>query len=292
VTTTRRARAAEADTAADVARATSRKQRGKSASRLRNSASDDGSFDKSLLRRSRPFARYLRGVKYHRLNAPVLEARYATSHRVYECVGIAIGSASALALGWHLAQGPAASLASWLPAVALGMLEADLLSGVVHWSFDTWGSSRTPLVGPLAIRTFREHHDDEHAMLEHDFIETNGHNFALSAVVSGAGWLTSAPLLARALLVAAVFAAFTSQIHKWAHTARPPALVRVLQRMRVILSPVHHQVHHEDRHTRNYCITTGWLDGPLRALRAWEGLEALIVALTGARAARREGSSR
>jgi ubiquitin-conjugating enzyme E2 variant len=283
VTTTWRAGVAETDTgaAADTRAATSRKQRGKSASRLRNSVSDDGSFDKSLLRRSCPFARSLRGVKYHRLNAPVLEARYATSHRVYECAGIAIGSASALALGWHLTQGPAASLTAWLPAVVLGMLEADLLSGVVHWVFDTWGSSRTPLVGPLAIRTFREHHDDAHAMLAHDFVETNGHNFALSAVLSGVGWLASAPLFARAFLVAAVFVALTSQIHKWAHTKRPPALVCALQRWRVILSPAHHQVHHQDRHTRNYCITTGWLDAPLRALRVWEGLEVIFPRFGG-----------
>ncbi len=211
------------------------------------------------------------------------EARYTRSHRAYEYAGIAIGSASALALGWHLAHGPHVPLALGITAIVLGMLEADLLSGVVHWAFDTWGTSHTAVVGPLAIRTFREHHTDEKAMLAHDFVETNGHNFALSAVVCAGGWFAGTPFMGLSLLAAAIFVSMTSQIHKWAHTERPPAIVRALQRMNVILSPEHHRGHHEDRHTRNYCITTGWLDAPLGLLHAWRALEALIVRLTGAR---------
>jgi ubiquitin-conjugating enzyme E2 variant len=176
-------------------------------------------------------------------------------------------------------------VSAWTVAagLALGILGADLVSGIVHWVFDTWGSPDTAFVGRLAIRTFREHHADAQAILSHDFVETNGHNFALSAVASGIGLCAGSPLAASACLTMAVFVAITSQIHKWAHMVRPPAPVRALQRLHVVLTPEHHRRHHEEPHTRNYCITTGWLDAPLRASRAWDALEALITLVTGTR---------
>ena len=55
-----------------------------------------------------------------------------------------------------------------------------------------------------------------------------------------------------------------------------------LQRARLIISPGHHSVHHAAPYTRNYCITVGWLNGPLRAVRFFETLERVISAVTGA----------
>lgn len=208
---------------------------------------------------------------------------YTSVHRLYDCAGMSAGVACAVALGWRLAHDSRVSVACGAAGLALGMLGADLVSGIVHWIFDTWGSPDTAIVGRLAIRTFREHHADSKALLAHDLIETNGHNFALSAIASGAGLCAGSQLLACACFATATFVAMTSQIHKWAHMARPPAIVRRLQRMHVILTPEHHRSHHEEPHTRNYCITTGWLDVPLRAAGTWDALEALVTYATGAR---------
>jgi len=212
-----------------------------------------------------------------------LAAGYATSHRIYEYGGVTLGLVCGVGLAWRLASGPGLTLGSAVLAIVCGMLLADITSGTVHWMFDTWGTVRTPVVGALAIRTFREHHVDEKAMLQHDFIETNGHNCALSVILSGIGLYATTTFTQVYLVTGAIFIALTSQIHKWAHMDRPPIMVRLLQKMRVILSPVHHHEHHEAPHTRNYCITTGWLDGPLRVLRIWETLEAIISFVTGAR---------
>src|SRR5262249_37414314 len=75
--------------------------------------------------------------------------------------------------------------------------------------------------------------------------------------------------------------AFTSQIHKWAHTDSPSRIVALLQRARIVISPEHHSVHHSAPYNRNYCITVGWLNGPLRAVRFFEILERVITLLTG-----------
>jgi ubiquitin-conjugating enzyme E2 variant len=214
---------------------------------------------------------------------------YAPSHRAYEWAGITV---AILCGGWlflRIYRGPLPLYVIPL-ATIVGMLFADFISGFVHWAFDTWGTTRTPVLGQIAIRTFREHHVDQRAITRHDFIETNGHNFALSVITSGSGlWVTSedvggSPALGSFFLAAAIFVSMTSQIHKWAHMDQPPRLVRALQRARIFISPQHHATHHTAPFTRYYCITTGWLNRPLRFFRFFESLEAIVIATTGATA--------
>ena len=229
-------------------------------------------------------------VERDQRDASTLQEGYATSHRVYEICGM---SGTAVVGAWLLFNIVSAQSVSgwWLPLAALvGILASDFASGFVHWMFDTWGSIDTPVVGRLAIRTFRHHHVDAKAITRHDFIETNGHNFSLSfpVVIIGVLWVRpqTATLfdvfMGMALLSLAMFNGFTSQIHKWAHTDSPPAVVRLLQRARLIIAPEHHAAHHSAPYTRSYCITVGWLNAPLRAVRFFETLERIITWATGA----------
>jgi ubiquitin-conjugating enzyme E2 variant len=223
-------------------------------------------------------------------DANALENGYARSHRRYETGAILVATS---AFVWLLCVMFKCQPLSgwWVPLAALlGILYADFTSGFFHWAFDTWGGIDTPVVGALAIRTFRHHHVDAKAITRHDFIETNGHNIGLSLICSGTGlWYlepTSATLFdvffGMCCCFAAFFVAWTSQIHKWAHMDRPPRVIQLLQRARLILSPGHHDVHHAPPYARNYCITVGWMNGPLRAIRFFETLENVIMSVTGA----------
>ena len=176
----------------------------------------------------------------------------------------------------------------WAPLAALlGLLGADLLSGLIHWGCDTWGSTRTPILGQIAIRTFREHHVDPKSITRHDFVETNGHNIGLSALPGSVGLIVLefhtmfTTFLAMTFLSMATFVALTSQIHKWAHMAAPPRLIGYLQKARLIISPKHHDQHHAVPFNRNFCITVGWMNGPLHAVRFFETLERMISRVTG-----------
>jgi ubiquitin-conjugating enzyme E2 variant len=57
--------------------------------------------------------------------------------------------------------------------------------------------------------------------------------------------------------------------------------VRLLQRSRLILPIGHHAVHHVAPHLVHYCITTGWMNGPLDRLGFFRACERLVSALTG-----------
>ena len=200
-------------------------------------------------------------------------------------------SYAALACWLALELAPLTPARPWvvLTAVLVGYLAADLVSGLVHWAADTWGSPDLPILGPMVLGPFREHHRDQLAITRHDFVETNGNNCLISLPVLGlALWLVpevhgSGNLFLSSFLGALVFwVLLTNQFHKWAHLPAPPPLVAFLQRWHLILPPAHHQLHHTRPFTSHYCITTGWLNRPLNWARFFRVLEWCITVCTGA----------
>jgi ubiquitin-conjugating enzyme E2 variant len=214
-------------------------------------------------------------------------ARYGRGHRRLEVAGIVSFGVLGAVLAWRL--GAARGAAAWLAGAGLlaGWLAADLFSGLVHWGFDTWGSVHFPVLGPGFIRPFREHHFDARAITRHDFVETNGNSsLAVLPLLVAALWLRPAgapgAFLLGATLAMALGVLATNQIHKWAHTDRPPGAVRLLQRLGLVLRPAHHDAHHRRPHDANYAITTGWLNPLLERVRFFRRAERLVTALTGA----------
>jgi ubiquitin-conjugating enzyme E2 variant len=218
-----------------------------------------------------------------------LAAGYTAQHRIAEYCGISVSVGLNAWLLVRTLQSPSLS-GWWLPLAALvGLLMSDFISGFVHWLFDSWGDLDTPVFGRLAIRTFRHHHVDQKAITTHDFVETNACNIALTTIWATWGLLhlrgdqvtLGQVFFAQSLLCATFFTSFTAQIHKWAHSDQPPRSIALLQRLRLVLAPDHHSVHHSAPYNRNYCITVGWMNGPLRAIRFFETLERTITAITG-----------
>lgn len=175
-----------------------------------------------------------------------------------------------------------------LAASALGLLGADFVSGLVHWAGDTWGTEAWPIIGKRLIAPFRFHHVDPEEITLHGFFAINGSNCLVSLPVLGAACALpdgprALPLFGAVLLLSlCVGVLLTNQFHKWSHEQRPSPAVRLLQRLWLILPPAHHAVHHASPHVRHYCITTGWLNGPLDRLDFFRRLERLLTWLTGA----------
>lgn len=202
-------------------------------------------------------------------------------------LSLALGTAHLVLLAASLYAG-SAPLA--LAGALVGALAADALTGLVHWSCDTWGDERTPWLGPMLIRAFREHHESPGRMLEHDWIHVNREPCLAAAAAWGLLWLPAArhALAAHpfgyALLCAFItYGAAANQLHAWAHVDRPPALVRLAQRCGLVLSPARHARHHRSQGTQAYCISTGWLNPLLDRTGFWRGLERTLSRLTGAR---------
>jgi ubiquitin-conjugating enzyme E2 variant len=199
-----------------------------------------------------------------------------------------IVTAAAL-LVWHVARlALAPSLLSWwLPLViAAGMLSADFVSGMVHWTADTWFEETMPLLGRRFLRPFRVHHVNPDDFLRRNFIDTNGDVSMLCIPVLAATlWIpfdsVAGQTCAAYILAFCVAGVPTNQVHQWAHMPHPPRWVRWLQDRGIILSRAEHQRHHRHPYAMNYCIAIGWLNKPLTAIAFFRRLERLVTAVTG-----------
>ena len=134
---------------------------------------------------------------------------------------------------------------------------ADLLSGIVHWSADTFGSETTAVIGTRFIRPFRVHHINAQDIVSRPFLDLNG-DVALGVLpILVAAFFV--PDAWRFFLVALSLAILpTNQIHQWAHQPSVPPVARVLQRLGLILRPEEHLLHHTPPSRSHFCITTGW----------------------------------
>nr|XP_011429163.1 plasmanylethanolamine desaturase [Crassostrea gigas] len=173
-----------------------------------------------------------------------------------------------------------------------GILVADFFSGLVHWGADTWGSIEIPVIGKAFIRPFREHHIDPTSITRHDFIETNGDNFAVTVPFLAHMAYKFVSLSPEEInktynwecfvFLLAIFVSLTNQFHKWSHTYFGlPKWITFLQDMHIILPKKHHRIHHVAPHETYFCITTGWLNYPLEKIGFWTFLEDVIERTTG-----------
>src|ERR1039458_784901 len=177
-----------------------------------------------------------------------------------------------------------------IAALVLGTYVADFVSGLLHWTFDTWFSEDWTPVRRMVLLV-REHHIHPNRIFQYRLWHDAG-------VLSWFAFLVSAPIVAWVLTrhtVAAPFEAglglgavvasleivFMLEFHKCGHRLKRPAVVRTLQWGHVLLSPGLHLRHHSGFHDRNYCIITGIFDQTAGRLGAWRLLERLVSYLTG-----------
>jgi len=221
--------------------------------------------------------------------------RFPSRYRALEVVFCGAYSYTAFLLAQEVYLGASAEplVLLILPIAALfAFLTADLLSGLVHWAADTYGTRNTPFFGPKFIAPFREHHVDPLAITRHDFVEANGDNCfcALTFIVPtylfvparAEPWGVVAGLF---VLLVSLSVVLTSVAHGWAHAGEEaPRIAKWMQRMGFLISSEHHAMHHVTPHKTHYCITNGWLNPILDRTRFFRRVERIVDGLGVTRA--------
>ena len=211
--------------------------------------------------------------------------RQSASLTTFKLTGVALSSGLFVTLFFRIVYVLATGTSAWLvlPAFLLGYLVADLVTGTAHWFCDTFFEENTPVIGKLVIQPFRDHHVHPERITCYRFIEQDTTNFFLMLPpLAFAFWLNmpqqgtvGALFLCCCLLGLSTGLFGTNLFHKWVHTRNPPVGIGWLQRLGLILEPERHQGHHRD-HSRGFCVTTGWMNPLLDALRFFPRVERLV----------------
>lgn len=173
----------------------------------------------------------------------------------------------------------------WLVALmaVAGYLVADLLSGIVHFLADNFGSPETPFVGQGFVLPFRQHHVDPLGITRHGFFIANGNNalVCLPVLIPVVLFVpiteTTVGYAVGVFTFVMLFAVFlTNQTHKWAHMETVPRPVRWMQNAGLILSKSHHDIHHVRPYNTHYCITVGAWNALFERYHVFDRCERLI----------------
>lgn len=176
-------------------------------------------------------------------------------------------------------------------ALAVATFVADFVSGVLHWSFDTYFSDRNDTIKRMVVLV-REHHIYPERIFQYSVWREAG-------MLSWFGALLAAPPIVVAIVLPGpagpwrwAFAVlgvtvslqitFMLEFHKAGHRRQRGRTARLLQAARLLLSPEQHLRHHAGEHDTHYCLINGVADDTLGRLGVFRGLEALVTAATGA----------
>jgi ubiquitin-conjugating enzyme E2 variant len=160
-------------------------------------------------------------------------------------------------------------------------LTTDFLSGLFHWLEDAYGNPFWPLVGRHVTKPNILHHLMPRAFVTNSWYLSSRllllvcSLLALITLATGTfNWM---------LALGLILGVNANQVHKWSHRTRHEngALVRLLQRLRLIQSPAHHHRHHVLGKNTHYCVLTDFLNPVLDRVGFWRALEWLIARAFG-----------
>lgn len=172
------------------------------------------------------------------------------------------------------------AIASYIGCVAISLLIADFITGIMHWAEDTWlAPGQSALLDRFVVADNLEHHRVPGKIRSGDYWATN--RVCIALAIGAAVILAVCHVHAWEPYLVLALVSQSNQVHKWAHSSQPPRAVRFLQRFGVLQSTAHHALHHKRPYASRFCAITAYLNPVLDGIGFWRGLETMVVRCGG-----------
>lgn len=153
----------------------------------------------------------------------------------------------------------------------------DFISGIGHWLQDRYATEEMTLIRDSLVIPNKEHHDHPRKFLSHTYWYRNNVTivicFFLAFLFAISGLHPATNFFSMILL------SNINEVHAFAHQERKktPTWVLGLQKIGLLQSKKHHNLHHASPFEIRYCILTNWLNPILDHIKFFRFLEWIIL---------------
>lgn len=160
--------------------------------------------------------------------------------------------------------------------VAIAILVADLLTGIVHWWEDAYGNPNWKFLGESVIIPNLQHHKSPRAFIKGTYWTRINTSLGLGIVLIALCWVFS--IFNFYSVLAILIAAHGNEFHRFAHQTikENGKFITALQNIGLLQSRKHHGLHHKSPFVHHYCVVTNYLNPILEFIHFWEMLEFIL----------------
>jgi hypothetical protein len=164
-----------------------------------------------------------------------------------------------------------------LYSLVKSIIYADFISGVGHWLEDRYATLEMKLIANSIVKPNLEHHQTPKSFLTRTYWQRNDITICicicLGAIISIMGCMSITIFLTLMIL------SQINEVHAMAHQTiqNTPKWVLSLQKLGVLQSKKHHNLHHCRPFENRYCILTNYLNPVLDKIGFFRFLEYLIL---------------
>jgi len=156
------------------------------------------------------------------------------------------------------------------------ILITDFVSGIGHWLEDRYGKDDGSWLGEMIVKPNLEHHKTPRSFLERTYWHRNNvmimvcFFLGIMLVINGLNPFTT--------IFTMLILSHINEVHAYAHQTnnKTPSWVKCLQKVGLMQSKKHHNLHHASPHEVRYCILTDWLNPILDKIQLFRFLEWLV----------------
>lgn len=162
------------------------------------------------------------------------------------------------------------------------LLLADFITGLAHWTEDTYAVRTWPILRETIVEPNIQHHKDPSQFAQTSFWYRNKENMVVIGIITA---LILAAYPAWQIALVGCLTAMGNEVHAWSHKRPRLWLIRCLQDAGILQHPRQHAEHHRAPFARRYCVLTNLLNPLLDDARFWRGIEA-VLSMVGIRVQR------
>jgi len=161
-----------------------------------------------------------------------------------------------------------------------------LLTGLVHFTFDNYFTTNTPIIG-IVVHEFREHHTDPGRIVRRSTLQAIEHVVIVGIFINLLLLFVKNPFIIQILIGSGFFGIITNIVHRYNHLkpgTKMPLLIEWAQKLKLIQNNEEHNVHHTAPHTTSFFILSDIFNPYFNKKDIWRKITIIVKSLTGVKA--------